>query len=63
MNYDDFDLEFFKETGDKIWQVLLLDKKTHEKDIGTYCFSFDKKKIFNFWTDYPEKLTRKQIEI
>lgn len=26
-------------------------------------FTFDKKKIYNFWPDYPEKLTSEEIEI
>ena len=26
-------------------------------------FSFDQETIFNFWTDYPDKLTPEQIEI
>ena len=34
-----------------------------EQDIGKYLFSFDKKQVFNFWTDYPDKLTPEQVEI
>ncbi len=30
---------------------------------GRILFSFDKKQIFNFWTDYPDKLTAEQIRI
>lgn len=30
---------------------------------GPILFSFDKKQIFNFWTDYPDKLTDEQIKI
>ena len=30
---------------------------------GPILFSFDKKQIFNFWTDYPDKLTKEQIKI
>lgn len=30
---------------------------------GPYLFSFDQETIFNFWTDYPDKLTPEQIEI
>ena len=26
-------------------------------------FTFDKKTVFNFWQDYPEKLTPEQIRI
>ena len=30
---------------------------------GEFLFSFDKKSIFNFFTDYPDKLSDEQIEI
>lgn len=30
---------------------------------GRILFSFDKKTVFNFWTDYPEKLTAEQRSI
>lgn len=48
---------FYKEDKNLIiWDV--------ESDVyGPYYFSFDKKIIFNFWTDYPDKLTKEQIEI
>jgi hypothetical protein len=32
-------------------------------NLGDYIFSFDKKTLFNFWKDYPQKLTKEQIEI
>lgn len=47
--------------------------KKNEKDViwwvddpetrGPLLFSFDKKKIFNFWTDYPKNLTKTQKEM
>lgn len=30
---------------------------------GEYLFSFDKKTIFNFFEDFPQKLSKEQIEI
>ncbi len=30
---------------------------------GPMFFSFDKKRIFNFWPDYPDKLTPEQIKL
>jgi hypothetical protein len=30
---------------------------------GPILFTFDGTNIFNFWTDYPDKLTDEQIEI
>lgn len=53
--------DFYKDNADnKIWSV-----ETDETidSIGEMLFSFDKKNIFNFWTDYPEKLTPEQIKI
>ena len=50
--------DFYKASAeDKIWKV-----ETPGVE-GPYCFSFDKETIFNFWTDYPDKLTPEQIEI
>lgn len=31
--------------------------------MGEYLFSFDKKKVFNLFTDYPHKLTAEQREV
>lgn len=42
---------------DLIWWI-------EEKDkIGAMLFSFDKETIFNFWSDYPQNLTREQKAI
>lgn len=30
---------------------------------GPVIFSFDRKTVFNFFTDFPDKLTKEQIEI
>ena len=49
--------EFYKdEPGDQIWWV-----ESSEK--GPLEFSFDGKTVFNFWEDYPDKLTPEQKEI
>ena len=45
--------------NDKIWYATKID--TDES--GPYLFSFDCETVYNFWTDYPEKLTPEQIEI
>lgn len=47
-----------KET-DKIWYATKLDSDER----GPYLFSFDCETVFNFWPDYPGKLTPDQIEI
>lgn len=50
--------DFYKDSEtDQIWQV-----DTHGQE-GPYLFSFDQETVFNFWTDYPDKLTPEQIEI
>ena len=45
-----------KET-DTIWWVENLDT------FGEFLFSFDKKKIFNLFADYPQNLTKEQKEV
>ncbi len=45
-----------KET-DKIWWV------ENNDMVGEFLFSFDKKKIFNLFADYPHNLTKEQKEI
>lgn len=45
--------DFYKEDGKQIWQIDNLEK------IGEFLFSFDKKKIYNFWEDY-DNLTAEQ---
>ncbi len=50
--------DFYKESEEEqIWRV-----ETPGEE-GPYLFSFDQKTVFNFWTDYPDKLTPDQIEI
>lgn len=50
--------DFYKnEPGDKIWWLEDTDK------IGEFLFSFDKKKVFNLFRDYPQALTLEQKEL
>lgn len=39
---------------DRVWWVRLKGQK------DPLLFSFDRKKIFDFWTDYPDRLTKEQ---
>ena len=49
--------KFFKEKEtDSIWWV-------DTDDEGTWEFSFDKKKIYNMFRDYPHELSEEEIEI
>ena len=47
--------DFYKENEtDQIWWI-------HNDDtVGEFLFSFDKKRIFNFFRDYPHELTKEQ---
>lgn len=50
--------KFFKNNpSDTIWWV-----DTSESD-GKWLFSFDKKQIFNLFSDYPHKLTPDQLKV
>lgn len=50
--------KFYKEKDtDTIWWVDTPDS------IGEWLFSFDKKRIFNMFSDYPYKLTKEQKDI
>ena len=46
-----------KNNNDLIWWIRNQGQK------GELLFSFDKKKIFNAWNDYPYNLTKEQKEI
>lgn len=50
--------EFYKENpNDKIWWVEVTDQ------VGVRQFSFDKKKIYNLFADYPHNMTAEEVEI
>lgn len=54
----DMKSDFYKENeNDKIWWVENLDS------VGEFLFSFDKKKIYNLFKDYPHNLTKEEKEI
>ena len=48
---------FKHEESDVVWW------KSNWDSVGEMIFSFDKKKEFNFWQDYPNKLTKEQRAI
>ena len=53
------EFEFFKyNDDDKVMFVL-----NQAKKVGVIEFTFDKETIYNFFGDYPEKLTKAQREI
>lgn len=50
--------DFYKKNkNDQVWWIDDLDS------IGLFLFSFDKKKIFNLYEDYPHNLTAEQKAI
>ncbi len=50
--------DFYKKNKDDvIWWTDNLDS------VGEFLFSFEKKKIFNLFRDYPNNLTKEQIKI
>ena len=50
--------KFYKNSPDEaIWWV------DDPERIGEWLFSFDKKKVFNMFADYPDKLTQEQKRI
>lgn len=54
----DQSIKFYKEKKkDLIWWV------DTSETVGEYLFSFDKKQVFNMFTDYPHKLTPEQKKI
>lgn len=47
--------DFYKnDPSDQIWWVNEIDS------VGEFLFSFDKKRIYNLFQDYPQALTKKQ---
>lgn len=49
---------FYKNNrGDKIWWI------DNSDTVGEWLFTFDKKTIFNMFSDYPDKLTPEQKEL
>lgn len=65
--------EFYKNnSNDIVWKVTHYRIYNKEKGfidgnydviLGEILFSFDKKKIYNLWTDYPNKFTKEEKEI
>ena len=50
--------DFYKQNkNDKVWWTDKLDT------VGEFLFSFDQKKIYNLFADYPYNLTKEEKEI
>lgn len=55
--------EFYKEhSSDKVWWVSEYSDDGYQPK-GPLLISFDKKKIFNLFSDYPHALTKEQKEL
>ncbi len=48
--------EFSREKGDKIWYY-------HNGSLGPFYFSFDKENVYNYWPDFPWRLSKEELEI
>ena len=52
--------DFYKnDESDPIWSATRIDVDEE----GPFLFSFDCETVYNFWTDYPDKLTPEQVEL
>lgn len=50
--------DWYQDTpSDKVWWREVINAK------GLFLFSFDQVKIYNLFSDYPEKLTSEEVEI
>lgn len=50
--------DFYKNNdNDKVWWIEDLEQ------VGQFLFSFDKKKIYNLFADYPHNMTKEEKEI
>ena len=68
MNFEESDEIHFEKNGydfckhhesDPIWSATRIDIDEN----GPFLFSFDCETVYNFWTDYPGKLTPEQVEL
>ena len=58
LNKENSNFRFYKKKdNDKIW---LVEKIGY---IGKLLYSFDKKNIYNLWTDYPHNFTKEEKEV
>ena len=49
--------DFYKQNeSDKVWWT------NDTEYVGRFLFSFDKKRVFNLFEDYPHELTQEQLE-
>ena len=58
LNKENSNFRFYKKKdNDKIWSVEEIG------NIGKLLYSFDKKNIYNLWTDYPHNFTKEEKEL
>lgn len=58
---------FHKDSAkDRVWDVTQYGRAINgewEESLGPVLFSIDGEKIFNLWSDYPDKFTKEEKEI
>ena len=58
LNKENSNFRFYKKKdNDKVWSVEEIGY------IGKLLYSFDKKNIYNLWTDYPHNFTKEEKEL
>ena len=58
LNKENSNFRFYKKKdNDKIWSVEEIGY------IGKLLYSFDKKNIYNLWTDYPHNFTKEEKDL
>ena len=59
-DYETDEYRFWKEIPEgKVWNV---DRKKN-KEVGPIEITFDQKKIYDLWADYPDNMTKEEVEI
>ena len=65
-NSKDVMLDFYHQNdGDLVWWTMsgeIIDGEFYQ-DLGVHLFSFDKKKVYNLFSDYPHALSKEELEI
>lgn len=58
-NINDFgnDILDLKKISEHIWEVPLLN------NVGQLLYTFDKRKVYNLWIDYPWEFSKQELEI
>lgn len=65
-NDKDVMMEFYHQNdGDSVWWTMhgKINNGVFEPIHGEHLFSFDKKKVYNLFSDYPHALSKEELEV